>query len=311
MSINYKDKQCFVTGGSGFIGQHLVKRLLDEGASVTVLDNFSFGGTHEIVDPRASIIEGDVRNSTSFIAPNTGNYDYIFHFGAPSSIVAFKEQHEKCRDITVNGFINALNFAKNQKARLVYPSSGSIYSGANRPHCESAEIQYDKLNNYAKAKIELEKIQKENANVNSVGLRILAGYGPGEWHKGEHSSVPYLLAKAITKGEAPIIFGDGNQIRDFVFIEDIINAILMLGEKAVEPVVNVGTGTAYSFNKVVETINEILGTNIKATYIPRPNLYLEVTTADTTIFSKYYATQTSLKDGLTKTIESIKEILAK
>lgn len=307
MSCQYKDKNCIVSGGSGFIGQNLVKKLLDEGAKVFVIDNFSFGAKKSSVDSRAFIIESDIRGKKwiKYLPPL--KYDYFFHFGSPSSVVLFNKYPKECRDITINGFLNVLNFCKENKTRLIYPSTGSLYSGLKPPHSENAKLKEEFMNNYAKTKFDLEKIQKEHPEVNSLGLRIFAGYGPGEKHKEEFASVPYLFAKDMVQNKPPLIFGDGNQTRDFVFIEDVIEAILILAEKAKEPIINIGTGKATQFNELINIINEILGKEIKPRYIQKPNLYLESTLADLSILQKYYTPRWGIIECLEKTIQYIKE----
>jgi len=303
----YKNKNCVVTGGSGFIGQNLVKKLLDGGANVYVIDNFSFGAKKTDVDRRANIIESDVRDWKGFEKLPAVKYDYLFHFAAPSSIVIFNKEPEECSDITVNGFLNALRFCEEKNARLVYPSSGKVYLGVEPPHSEHMKLDYDALDNYAKAKFEIEKAQaKRGKNANILGLRIFAGYGPGEEHKNESASVPYLFCKKMLNGEPPVIFGDGNQIRDFIYIDDVVNAILILGERAKEPIVNVGRGEATSFNELAETINRILETEIEPIRVNKPVSYAEKTLAGTTLLEKYHTPEFSLEEGLKLTITHIK-----
>lgn len=307
----YKNKNCVVTGGSGFIGQHLVKKLLDAGANVYVIDNFSFGAKKTDIDGRAVIFESDVRDWKGFKKLPAIKYDYLFHFAAPSSIIIFNKEPEECRDITVNGFLNALQFCEEKNARLVYPSSGKIYLGVEPPHLENAELNYGALDNYAKAKFEIERVQAERVkNANILGLRIFAGYGPGEEHKNESASVPYLFCKKMIEGEPPVIFGDGNQIRDFIYIDDVANAILILGERAEEPIVNVGRGEATSFNKLAETVNRVLGTRMEPVRVGKPNSYAEKTLPDISLLKKYYAPEFSLEEGLKRTIARLKNSAA-
>lgn len=309
MNYNYKNKNCVVTGGSGFIGQHLVKKLLDQGAEVLVIDNFSYGAREDDVDLRAEILKGDVRDRSLFQKLPQKNWDYFFHFGAPSSVNAFKDNSKECTDITVGGFINALDFCKAHNTRLVYPSSGKVYMGLRPPHKEDLELNYGEMDDYAKAKAEIEGIHKENADrVSAVGLRILAGYGPGEEHKGASASVPYLFSKAMLKGKRPTIFGDGTQSRDFVYIEDVTEAILTLGEKSEDLIVNVSSGKKHSFNEVVEAINKILGTDVKPQYVEKPKFYAEETVGDITILKKYYVPKYSLEEGLKRLLEFLKNL---
>ncbi len=300
-------KNCIVTGGSGFIGQNLVKKLINEGANVWVIDNFSFGSSKKSLDKKSNLIEGDVRDKSILNQLPDIKFDYYFHFAAPSSIVLFNKDLELCREITIQGFLNAIDFCRSRNIRLIYPSTGSLYSGAKAPHSEETILNLPALNEYAKVKLELEKIQKENPEVSSLGLRIFAGYGPGEYLKGEFASVPYLFAKDMLENNSPVIFGDGAQTRDFIFIEDVIEAIITLAENAKEPIINIGSGTSVSFNQIVSILNKLLNTNIKPKYIERPPKYLETTLADTALLNKYYRPKWDMEKGLAETIKDIKE----
>lgn len=306
---HYKGKKCIVTGGAGFIGQNLVKKLIEYGAFVTVIDNFSYGAKREEVPADADIIEGDVRDSKIFEQLPESQYDYLFHFAAPSSTVLFDENLPDAVDITVRGFLNMIHYAATHNIRFVYPSTGSLYNGIEPPHTETAVLNISAQNEYAKTKIELEQLAKiYKRRINSLGLRILAGYGPGEMHKGKFQGVVYGFCLSMIKGEAPVIWGDGGQRRDFVFINDIVDIVLTLTIDCPEPVVNVGTGTDISFKETVELINRNIENPVEPIFVPKPKIYLEKTMADTTLLRKYYTKPfTPIEDGVKITIESIKK----
>lgn len=307
MKFNYKSKNCIVTGGAGFIGQNLVKKLLDEGAFVFVIDRFIYGAKKNEVDKRARIITGDVRDSNIFDKLPKIKYDYFFHFSAPSSTVLFNKNQIECIDITIRGFLNSIHFASENNIRFIYPSTGSLYSGINPPHHEKAKLKYELLNTYAKNKVLLEKLADVyRPKVNALGLRILAGYGPGENHKGKIASVIYSFCRDMVSGKSPVIWGDGSQRRDFIFIDDIVDIILTLTINCQEPVVNVGTGKDISFKEITLLINKYLSKNIKPVYIKRPKLYLEKTLADTHLLRRYYKKPLiSVSEGVKKTLQSL------
>jgi nucleoside-diphosphate-sugar epimerase len=308
MKKRFSGTSCIVTGGSSLIGQHLVKQLLDEGADVYVIDNFLFGAKRKTIDKRATLFKGDVREKKSFDKLPKITYDYFFHFAAPSSTELFKKNNVECVNITTLGFLHAVNFCIQNKTRLIYPSSGSLYSGIEPPHHEQASLNESAMNKYAKNKYLLEKIADlYRPDCDSLGLRILAGYGPGEDHKYAHgySSIVYTFCRDMYEGTAPEIWGDGEQRRDCVYIKDIADIILSLAQNCPEPIINIGSGTDISFNEVIAIINKKLGTNIQAKYIPRPKLYLEKTLADTTLLRKYYKKPfTSIEAGIKKTLAS-------
>lgn len=285
----YKDKNCIVTGGAGFLGQNIVNKLIKCEAKVVVIDNFLYGAKKENVNKKAFLIKRDVRDSSIFKKIPKRKYDYLFHFAAPSSTVLFEENLPESVDITIRGFLNTIRFAAINKIRYIYPSTGSLYNGVKPPHTEKAVLNPDAQNDYAKTKIALEYIAKlYKPSINALGLRILAGYGPGEMHKGRFQGVIYGFCHSMYKGRRPVIWGDGSQRRDFIFIDDIVDITLTLAINCPESLVNVGTGSDISFKEVVNLINKYLTSPIEPTHIQKPKIYLERTTADIELLRKYY-----------------------
>lgn len=304
--FNYKNKNCIVTGGSGFIGQVLVKKLITNGSNVYVVDKFLYGAKKSDIDKDAIVIKGDIRERKILNKLPNIKFQYFFHFAAPSSVVLFNKNPLECTDITVQGFLNTINFCKKRGIKFIYPSTGSIYSGVKSPQSETSPIQVNALNSYAKCKLALELIQKSINDVDSLGLRIFAGYGPQEKHKGGFASVIYLFCKDMIEGKSPIIFGDGNQKRDFVYIDDVVEAILILAKESKDKIVNVGSGKSTSFKEVIRLVNKILNINIKPIYIKKPNSYLETTKADIRLMNKYCSRpKYSIEEGIRQIISSL------
>ena len=306
MFNNFQEKNCIVTGGSGFIGQNLVKKLLDHNARVYVIDNFSFGAFQSNIDPRASVIEGDIRDYSVLEKLPVIEYHYFFHFAAPSSIILFDKDPFECFEITIEGFLNAMKYCVRHNIRLVYPSTGSLYSSIESPHAENSTLNIEAINIYAKAKLSLEMIHKSyKQKSNVIGLRIFAGYGPSEAHKKEFASVIYNFCQQMKNGHRPVIFGDGTQVRDFIYIDDIVNAILILAELGQENIINIGSGQSISFNKIIAIINEVLKTQIQPIYNEKPNFYLERTQSDIRVLEKYYKPYNLIKHGIENIIISM------
>lgn len=273
--MNYKGKKVALTGVGGFIGGRLYKRLEELGAYINVLT-------------------GDVRDRETFDGP-TGldyEYDYLFLFGAPSSQILFKRQPLYAAETTIGGFINAAKACKQYGIKLIYPSTGLL--------------SQERYNEYALAKKICEDIAR-GENLDAIGLRLFAAYGPGEGHKRDYASVPYLFARDMMAfGKEPIVYGDGEQTRDFIFIDDAVEAILHIADEAVEPIIDVGSGQAVRFNTIIEELNGLLPGAPDAIYIDRPGNYVEETLADPTIMKKYYVPQTNLSEGLKLTLEDFK-----
>ncbi len=305
----YRGKHCIVTGAAGFIGSNLVNKLIELGAHVYAIDNLVYSPKDNI-HPKAVFIKGDVRDAHIFKKLPKQKYHYLFHFAGPSSTILFDRDLVESTSITQQGFLNCLQYCASEHIRFVYPSSGSLYAGSDLPHTETKSLNLTALNTYAKNKLMIEQLAAVYwPKIHSLGLRILAGFGPGEDHKGEFASVVYTLCRSMYVGKSPVIWGDGTQRRDFIFIDDIVRITLILAVNCDEPIINVGKGTDVDFLETVKLINNELKTDIKPTFIPRPQLYLEITLADTKLLKKYYkGSFTSVKEGIHKTIKYLDEI---
>ena len=176
---------------------------------------------------------------------------------------------------------NILEFAKNNSVqKLVYPSSASVYANNSRPHTEG--IIPKPSNQYGFAKVECENLaEKYKEGVNSIGLRIFAAYGPGEERKQKLSSVINLFLNDVKNNKPPIIFGDGSQTRDFIYITDVITAIINSAEISETGIINVGSGVSASFNQIIEKISTKTGKKINPEYIKKESKYVENLQADT------------------------------
>ncbi len=298
--MNWNNKKVLITGAAGFIGFNLLRRFVHLNAKVIAIDNFSTGKPIETLSKMpVDIINADVSYRKTFEALPR-DIDYIFHFGAPSSIILFNKDPVFALSTTICGLNNAFEFARNVGAeKVVYPSSGSVYGTAPAPQSELGLTKPTNL--YGITKLTCEKIAMWNFDsVPSVGLRIFAGFGPGEEHKGDYASVVTIFLNCMLKNERPIIFGDGTQNRDFVYIDDVVDSIVGSAEKPISnSIVNVGTGRNLKFNDVVHIINNLLGKKIAPVYVPKPEKYFDYTLADTDIMKKQLGVKArSPEDGI-------------
>ena len=303
--MNWKNKKVLITGGTGFIGSKLTEKLLNKGADIIVLDKTILPCNPKVHISPPDRISGDI---SSFNLHRLEPVDYIFHFGAPSSVILFIRNPWQCIHQTVCGFANILDWGKEIGVKkIIYPSSGSIYGDTPPPQSEDS-VPLPK-NLYGACKLSCELLAKQYTDVPSVGLRIFAGYGPGEGHKGDFSSVVTLFLRSILSSKQPVIYGDGTQSRDFVYIDDVITAIITTAEKNIKnEIINVGSGDAYSFNEVISTINRLVSKNIRPKYIDKPTNYLENTLADTKKMEKMLNLKPlSLERGIKKYIQEIRK----
>ncbi len=284
-------KKALVTGISGFIGSNLTRRLLNDNLEIYGLDNFSYIDS-DMVRKKLTflkdikLIEGDVSKKETWNNVPT-DIDYIFHFAGPSSITLFNRTPEKCFNETVFGLYNTLEFAKKNPCvkKVIYPSTGSLYAGNNPPHKEN--IYTKPRNSYAWAKASCESLASSYSDfVKSIGLRIFAGYGPGEEWKKDFGSILYLFIRDSLNENPPVIFGDGNQTRDFVYIDNIVEAIVKSSQIDYTGIVNVGTGIPVSFNNLLEIIQKETGNRIPPKYIKKDQNYVENLKADTGLMKK-------------------------
>ena len=229
---------------------------------------------------------GLIGKSLSKRYPNAYNYlrkdlDIVYLFNAPSSQILFSYAPEFCWNETVSSFKNTLMFCAENNIRLVYPSSGNVYT----------------LNNeYSKCKSYLEKLQQDHPYRNVLGVRIFCGYGH-EFHKGEYASVVYQFCKQMKHGKRPIIFGDGSQTRDFIFVEDIVDNIIKFAESDGVGYRDIGSGIGTSYNELIEIINEELGSDIKPIYVDKPQDYVNEAVSKNPVSIKF-----SLREGIKEII---------
>lgn len=207
----------------------------------------------------------------------------IFFFSSPSSVMLFDKNIGYCIRETIGQFISLLDLVKETGAYLIYPSSATVNN---------------KNNSYARCKSAIEELHLAYG-VKALGLRISAGYGIGEEHKGEYASVIYQWLKMMMKGERPVIWGDGTQTRDFIYIDDIVDNIIELANKETTGIVEIGTGVNTSFNEVIRIINKVLGKNIEPIYIGKPKQYIQ----DTPV--KAVPCKISLEEGIKRIYEHL------
>jgi len=293
-----------VTGGAGFIGSNLVEELVREGQEVVVLDNLSTGSLDNL---------SEVRNRIDFIlAPamkvleieKIKNLDGIFHLGIPSTTSLYRQNHFLVGE-SVNEFIKILELAKREKCKLIFVSSSSIYNGNKTPFREDMPILVTDF--YTEARYLMERLAKlyfDFYKVKSIGFRLFSVYGPHEEGKKDFANLASQFFLKIKKGESPVIYGDGSQTRDFIYVEDIVRGVILGMKSDIEfDILNLGTGKSYNLNQLVDILNDILRKDIKPTYMK--NLvknYVQDTLADVKKAKEKlgFEAKISLEEGIKK-----------
>ncbi len=302
--MGFSGKHIAVSGGAGFIGKSVIKKLLKEDARITVIDNFAHAPRTN-VPPRCRIVLGNTANIDTW--NQIEDADYILHFGTASSTIAFNKDPHRYVTETIGSLVNVFEYAKTHNVKkVIYPSSGQVYGDTELPQSETKTVPNPK-NLYGTCKLTCEFIAQHYSDIPSVGLRIFAGYGLEEKHKGEICSALTMILRDLMADRAPIIWGDGQQSRDFIYIDDIIKVAIDSMINDFSGVVNVGTGEAHTFNEVIKIVNETLGKNIQPKYVDKPPKYYDHTLADTTRLKEVYnISPTNLQTGLKRYLEELK-----
>lgn len=312
-------ERALVTGGAGFIGSNIVEALLKKGVKVYALDDFRLGEYGYLNDlsrkygDLLTIVKGDVRDA-KLIDELVSKVDVVFHQAAVSSTTMFYEDPREGIEVNLNGFLNILQSArKHNIKRIVYASTSSIYVAVEPPHREDAIVTPKTFYEYTFWMREhAARIYYDFYGVESIGLRYFSIYGPREQHKKKYANIVTQFLWGMLESKPPVIFGDGSQTRDFTFVHDVVRANLLAAEieDVGADVFNVGTGRNITFNKVVEVLNEKLGTNIEPIYKENPiKNYVYHTKADTTKAEKIlgFKAEISFEEGVERIIEYYKD----
>lgn len=299
-----------VTGGAGFIGSNISKKLVELGNDVTVADNLFLGRRDNLKGLKLKFFKIDLRDEK--LTDNLfkkGRFDYVFHEAACSSAPMFDNDPRYALDVNVRSFMNVLQGSKeNAVKRVVYASSSSLYHDLTPPHIESMSITPKSFYTISKYITEICARQYLcEYGLESIGMRYFSVYGPNELHKGRFANIISQFLWLIRKGQRPVIYGDGGQARDFTYVEDVVDANLraMNADKAGE-VYNIGTGEVTTFNQVVELLNLFLGKRIKPKYMPNPiHNYVALTGASTEKARRElgFVSRYSLNEGIKKLVE--------
>ena len=263
-----------VTGGGGFIGGHVVRRCLADGRKVRVIDDFSTGKRQNLAEVVKDIelIEGDICNADLMERVAAG-VDTIFHIAARASVPRSVEHPRQAHDVNVTGTMNVLLAARKANVRrIVYSASSSAYG--DTPVMPKREDMCPlPLSPYAVSKLAGEHYCSAFANVyqmQTVSLRYFNVFGPRQDPTSTYAAVIPAFVTRMLKNERPIIYGDGEQSRDFCFIDNVVDANLRAAAapEARGEVMNIACGERTTLNEIVAAVNTALGTKIAPEYKP-------------------------------------------
>lgn len=300
-----------VTGGAGFIGSHIVHRLLQRGDSVKILDNFSTGKWENIANIKddVDVIVGDLRDPKR-VAQSIQGVDYIFHHAALVSVPQSMEEPQTCFDINVQGTLNVLEAASKAKVMaIVLASSCAVYGDSlDYPLCETGETM--SLSPYAASKRINEiyaDLYTRTTKMSVTALRYFNIYGPRQSPDSDYAAVIPIFLKSLLNGNPVTIYGDGLQSRDFVFVEDVVRANFLAAEKptAAGRVMNICTGCETTVVDLANRLGEIIGDTPAPHHAPsRPgDIYRSIGSPVLAKELLGFEPQINLNDGLHRTVD--------
>ncbi len=263
-----ENSKVLVTGGAGFIGSNIIEALLKQNNKVVCLDNFSTGKRKNIesflANDNFQMIEGDIRKFDD-CTKAVKKVDYVLHQAAIGSVQRSIKDPQTTNSVNIDGFLNMLIATKNEGIkRFVYASSSSIY-GDHKDLPKIEERIGTPLSPYAITKYVNElyaKVFSDLYQIETIGLRYFNVFGKRQDPEGEYAAVIPKFISLLLKNKSPVIYGDGNQSRDFTYIDNVISinqlAALTQNKNAINTVYNVAYGENITINALTATLKEVL-----------------------------------------------------
>ena len=324
-NIDFNNKTILVTGGAGFIGSNLVFYFQDNfpKANIVVIDCFrnqnvfpngnlkSFGHYKNLIGFKGRIICGDIKNIQDLECLNDYKFDFIFHHAAISDTQVFDQ--EIIMQTNLNSFYRILEIAKKNNSVTIYASSASTYGFMPCPQTVGHESP---INPYGFSKYMMDTAAYQFSMLNPdmilVGLRFFNVYGPQEFYKAKTASMVIQLGHQILNGKSPRLFDNSDQIlRDFIYIEDVIQANIKACSSIQNGVFNVGTGISRSFQDIADILQKELKTNLGTEYFKNPHSHYQTNTRaniNDTKTKLNFTPKFSLEQGIKSYLPDIKRL---
>lgn len=300
-------KNVVVTGGAGFIGSHLASGLARQGYDVTVIDDLSTGKMANMAEFSQNVrfIRGSITD-LPLLQQSLKDVQYVFHMAAipsvPRSIASPMVSHEA----NITGTLNVLLAARdNAVSRVIFASSSSVY-GDTPTLPANEEIMPRPLSPYAVTKLAGEyycRVFQENYGLPTVCLRYFNVYGPRQEPNSQYAAVIPIFIKHVIEGKPPVIFGDGQQTRDFAYVRDVVAGTILAAESNSTGVFNLSRGESITIKRLVEAIIGLIGGKVTVvSRKPRPGDIMHSLADITRARAFGYQPAYNLEAGLTETI---------
>ena len=308
--VNMGYQHALVTGGAGFIGSHIAEMLLAKDIKVTVLDNLSVGKRENVPDG-AYFAEGDI-NNFKLARTLAQECDIIFHEAARVTIRASVDKCYEDAQTNLMGTLNMIRACEKSKVKkFVFASSMAVYSDSPIAKPVDESFEKEPLSPYGISKLAAEKYVHLLCRLNhidSIVLRYFNTFGPRQTFT-PYVGVITIFINKLLKNERPVIFGDGNQLRDFVYVGDIAQANILAMESNTSGItVNIGTGIPTSVNQVAKLLIERINPTITPDFGPARTEELKISFPDISLAKKLigYEPQYRLEDKIEEVIAHIK-----
>lgn len=305
-----------VTGGAGFIGSHLVDRLFKEDFEVTIIDNFDTGRLENIAphqeNKRFNFIKGDIRDF-NLVKKLIKDVDAVFHEAALASVTLSVKNPLLANDVNVTGTLNLLKASSDLHVkRFIFASSAAVYGDTPIPQ-KREDMTLNPKSPYGVSKLAAEnyvRLFNKVYGLETVSLRYFNVYGPRQRFdiKSTYGGAITIFTNRLLRNLPPVVYGDGKQTRDFVYVDDVIEAnMLALNKvKAAGEVFNIGTGNSISVNQIAETLKEVMNKkDLKNIYDPPRPTDVKHGYADINKAKKIlgYTPKFSFKEGLAQLVK--------
>jgi UDP-glucose 4-epimerase len=306
-----KNKKVAITGGAGFIGSNLAHKLATDN-TIIIVDDLSTGRRENIAEltdlDNVTFIEGSILDLPLLEEAFKG-VDFVFHQAAIPSVPRSIEDPLSTNEVNITGTLNVLIAARNNKAKkVVFASSSSVY-GDTPTLPKKEDMTPNPQSPYALTKLVGEyycQLFQQIYRLPTACLRYFNIYGPRQNPDSQYAAVIPIFISRVRQDKPPIIYGDGNQTRDFTFIQDAIQANIIAAESNATGIFNIGTGGNTTINELVETISKIMGRDLKPVYQEPRAGDIRDSLADISLARAIgYEPKCSLEDGLQETIRRL------
>ena len=304
--------QCLVTGGAGFIGSHMTRFLLGQGQKVRILDDFSTGRRENLeeIKDQIEIVEGTICSEDDVKKALEG-VELVFHLGAMPSVPTSVEQPVATNQANIYGTLNVLENARHQGVkRVVYAATSAVY-GDDPTLPKQEDMPPQPISPYALQKLAGEYycgVYYKLYQLETVAMRYFNVFGPRQNPRSQYAAVIPKFIDRMLANRPPLIYGDGEQTRDFIYVEDVVRANWLASQvegEALGKAHNIAQGQQTDLNQLVEKLNGILGTSFTPEYTDPAKGDVKHSVADITRAKENlkFTPEISLEEGLKRTVE--------